>query len=356
MIIIEHAFEAVLYGVEENETLGRIPLDTDWEPAVESVRLLGLRRGLLAPEELGCDATVSPIWHSTLGRPHVECIEVLIRAGRGQDVTQRFPLTYFAQAILSSSKTLEDEGKIRDSEEFNYYVTAYQNSEADRRGNERAYKINDAPPNIHIAEQDSDGLYDRSLPHGNRMEEDIPVFISAHVLEDAEKLTRESPTKETGGILLGNLCRDPKSRDLFMSVSEQLPAEYTESTSTHLTFTSETWVAVHAAIDLRRQSEMILGFWHSHIPIEWCRKCLPERRENCHWAKGFFSADDRALHRAIFPRAYSIALVETFTEAGVKHDLFGWRDGLIKSRGFNSVPVSHPSCVTNLESAGEHIS
>ena len=53
-------------------------------------------------------------------------------------------------------------------------------------------------------------------------------------------------------------------------------------------------------------------------------------------ASGFFSAQDRALHRAVFPRAYAVALVvNQIAEQEQTFSLFGWRQGLIQARGFH---------------------
>jgi hypothetical protein len=52
----------------------------------------------------------------------------------------------------------------------------------------------------------------------------------------------------------------------------------------------------------------------------------------------FFSAHDHALHRTVFPSAYSIALVANDVATGdVTFSAFGWRDGLLEPRGFHVV-------------------
>lgn len=338
MTLVEHDFEAVLHTTEDNETLGRVPIDVDWEPAVESTRLLGLRLESIEVPDLGRDAKVTPIWHAALGKPHVEAFEISIASRKAGEVRKRFPAAYCSSAVLNASKTLATEGKIRDGSEFEFYVTAFRKRPG--RGEPRKlFNVKEVAPGIHIREEDVLPFSSRSVRRHPGNPSDLSVFIPEQVLEEAEELTRNSPTKETGGILIGHILRDPASRELYLAVTEQLPAEYTESSSTRVTFTSDTWARVNAALNLRKKNEIILGFWHSHLPVEWCKKCPPERRENCHWARGFFSADDRALHRAVFPRAYSVALVETFTDSGVKHDLFGWVDGQIGPVGFFETPA-----------------
>ena len=80
----------------------------------------------------------------------------------------------------------------------------------------------------------------------------------------------------------------------------------------------------------------MLGWWHSHPVREWCKDCAPERQQVCKMASDFFSAHDHALHRTVFPRAYSIALVANDAVMGdVTFSAFGWREGLLESRGFH---------------------
>jgi hypothetical protein len=49
----------------------------------------------------------------------------------------------------------------------------------------------------------------------------------------------------------------------------------------------------------------------------------------------FFSRDDVALHRTVFPGAFNIAvLLSDFGEPDLRCDVFGWRFGMMMSRDF----------------------
>jgi hypothetical protein len=49
----------------------------------------------------------------------------------------------------------------------------------------------------------------------------------------------------------------------------------------------------------------------------------------------FFSRDDIALHRTVFPGAFNIAvLLSDFGEPDLRCDVFGWRFGMVMSRDF----------------------
>ena len=111
-------------------------------------------------------------------------------------------------------------------------------------------------------------------------------------------------------------------------------ARHAQGQLTRLTFTAESWTAVQAALDLRRKAEMMLGWWHSHPSRVWCQKCPVEKQKVCPLAMDFFSEHDRQLHRTVFPRAYSVALVVNDSVNGLSYSLFGWREGVVASRGF----------------------
>ncbi len=82
----------------------------------------------------------------------------------------------------------------------------------------------------------------------------------------------------------------------------------------------------------------MLGWWHSHPVREWCKECPVERQQVCKMSGDFFSAHDHALHRTVFPSAYSIAIVANDVATGdVTFSAFGWRDGLLEARGFHVI-------------------
>ena len=102
-----------------------------------------------------------------------------------------------------------------------------------------------------------------------------------------------------------------------------------------LAFTPETWTQVQGAIDLRRRDEIMLGWWHSHPIKAWCAKCPAEKRKKCPLLVDYFSAQDRLLHRTVFPAAYSIALVvKELADDKQTISMFGWRQGMVAQRGF----------------------
>ena len=143
-------------------------------------------------------------------------------------------------------------------------------------------------------------------------------------------------------------------------MTAQIPVVHAPAEVNKLTFTPETWTAAQAAIDLRRSDEIYLGWWHSHPVHEWCKDCRPAKKELCPLAQGFLSSDDCRLHRTVFPRAYTCALVvsDVAEHDDVVHSLFGWRDGAIESRGYHltgdtgAVPATEASHDTEPHTTG----
>jgi hypothetical protein len=183
-----------------------------------------------------------------------------------------------------------------------------------------------------------DTLVTQSVPCGEHDPADIEVVLPDYVLDEMIVLTQAAGECEVGGVLIGHLCADTEPRAIGVEVTAQIPARHTVGDASKLTFTSDTWTDVRAAVRLRRRDELLLGSWHSHPAHAWCRACPPERQRECQLATGFMSADDRVLHRAMFPAAFSQAVVVTQSVLGTHASWFGWRRGTIQPRGFRLTP------------------
>ena len=172
-------------------------------------------------------------------------------------------------------------------------------------------------------------LHDRmrdARPRDEVVDGDHPVFIPRQVLDETAALARAAGSVEIGGILVGHMYRDAGAREVFAVVSAQIPAVHAQGDRASLKFTPESWTHVQGVIDLRARDELMLA---------WCAGCPIERRRRCALSQGFFSAHDRSLHRTVFSRSWGVALVvNDIGEGGTTHSLFGWRHGLLQTRGF----------------------
>lgn len=340
MVTSEYRFKLELY-TDGGAGLGTVVVEPDWGPAYEWARFDALRRGRLTPETFHGNGVVQPVWDEKTGRPHVSGVQVLLEdasagdeAGTGGPET--FSITYFRSLAEAASGHFVKKGLLQEGDTFQYRVSAQPKNGQDAAAGGCRVLLREAGAPLPIHAGSLEARLARATVCGPDAMDDILVFFPAAVLDRIVELVRGAGPCETGGMLIGRLCRDEASGDLFAEVTAQLPAQHTQADSASLTFTGETWAAARDAIRLRGNTEILLGWYHSHPAKEWCKDCPPEKQRTCS-LDCFFSAADRQVHATLFPHAYSIALVATDGHRGLRHDLYGWRRTQIVQRGFHTL-------------------
>ena len=312
---------------EDDSSVRQVPVEPDWEPAREALRLRALAEGRPVEEAFTLECTVEPEWHPARGRPYLGGFQVSTAAA---GCSEPFGLGYFRELSRGITKRLVADGTLQQGDLVRCLPVAFP---ADPDAPSPPPKLGkQAPPRLTLGQASlAEWLGDDGDPAGP-----LPVLIPERVLEEAATLTLGVTGRETGGVLIGRLHRDPASGVLFAEVTAQIPARHTEADATKLSFTPATWTEVAAALELRTRGESMLGWWHSHPVREWCKDCPEEKRRQCSLARGFLSEDDRLLHRTVFPRAYSLALLVNDVEwDGPTFSLFGWSGGLVEAREFH---------------------
>ena len=324
---------------EDGTEVSQVPVRIDWEPAREWLRLKALERGLPPEEAFLLDCGFSPTWDLERGQPFLGGFE---GAGLDGDPHETFPVGYFGELARGITKRLVAEGTLQKGDLIRCLPVAFpEEREADSGSGGRLGRI--APPRIEIRTGSLRQLLNGNGEQKGQPVSELPVVIPERVFAEVAELTlAERAERETGGVLIGHLCRDSGEARLFLTVTAQIPARHTEASSAKLTFTPATWTEVQAALALRGRGEIMVGWWHSHPVREWCKECPPEKRAQCALAQGFMSEDDRLLHRTVFPRAYSVALVvNDIGEGGPTFSLFGWKKGLIEGMEFHRREEDH---------------
>jgi len=338
-----HLFRYVLGLYKRDGTaLVQVPVAADWEPATEAARFHAHRRlGLAA---IGADASVQfrPVWQTKLGEPFVGAMDAVLSVP-GAEVSCRVPTAYFKSAATAASVALVDEGRLQAGESFEYLVMAFPDAAPAAPAPRTRFQVEEVPVPLRWRTSALDEFFERSVEHGVNDPQDIPVFIPQSVLDEADALTLQSPKVEVASVLIGHLHRDVAGGELFPEVTALIAARNSQGTSVKVTFGPETYQAVDQAIALRGRGEIWLGWSHSHPAAAWCNpECSAEARAKCPLQRVFFSADDCDVHRTLFPRAFSLALLVTNTDAGLVHALFSWRNGVIVQRGFHILDA-HPT-------------
>jgi proteasome lid subunit RPN8/RPN11 len=272
-----------------------------------------------------------------MGEPYLGGFRVILSSpSGGVPSSYLFSSDFFKTVAQAAAARLVQEGELEEGARFLFRPTAFLRDPQPVDPRASSFRTEPRAPQLSLEERCLSDFQERSEARNATREGRVPVFVPGRVLEGATALAVSAGEKETGGILIGYLRRDPAVGELFVEITEQLPAEYAEGSSTRLSFTPDAWTAVRAALDLRRQGEIMLGWWHSHVQSALCPDCSEEDRAACRFREDFFSSHDHALHRTVFPRAYSVALVVNVVTAGPPtHSLFGWSDGLIRPRSFS---------------------
>jgi len=323
---------------EDGTVVGHADLEPDWEPAIEWSRLAGLRtRGVWAPEAQA-ESALEPLWHSELGEPHLRGFRVALKGQDGAAWHQDFSTQYFGSLARAAAVPLIEQAVLGADDRLLFRALAYAQHPA-RPQVADAFTAIDQPQPLAIREVSRPSLMAASAPAGDTNADDFEVFLPRVVLDEASTQTAGAGDVETGGILIGHLGRERGNPEIVSEVTALIPARHTVGLSTKLTFTSDTWTDVRHAVELRAKGEQVLGWFHSHPQHAWCRekKCPIEAQQRCSAAIGFLSSDDIALHRTMFPRAFTVALLMTHSIRGIVPRLFGWRAGFLEPRGYRVV-------------------
>ena len=359
---------AIEFFREDGSPLGQIPVTPDWEPAFEYARFAGIRRGLLPVAVATGRRVIEPIWHRQVGEPYVSGVRAVVRSGGkesdggegGGEVASEIPGAYFRGLARTTAAALVQAGALEKGDHFQYLLCAFRTTQAaaaEDAPEAGGFAVEEVVPPLPLEETLLAPFLSDALRCGTEhAEEDMPVFIPHQVLDEAKTLARQAGDVETGGILVGKLHRDREVPEVFLEITAQIPAEHTRPGQTKLTFTAETWTAVRAAIELRKQNEQMAGWWHTHP--DFCRKCPPENRKHCQLSSAFFSAEDVHLHRTCFGQAYSVALLISQSSSELTSALFGWRYGMVAVRGFHVTGLPTPAATVAGKPAasagGEH--
>ena len=332
-ISLPYRFAVDMY-TEDGQNLGAFFAKRDWEPVCEWTRLHFQRRGELSLDGSG-SASVLPLWDHSAGEPYCRGYRVQIADPGRRPVSADFPNRHFRECAATIASAFVTTKKLREGEHYSYLVVAYP--AAQEESNAGGLEVINASPALPVREGSLQAYLSRSRGGGALDADDMPVFVTPQVLEEVAAQTHAQEGTETGGILIGALWRDAASNEIFLEITAQIPAEHTSGNHVKLTFTPQTWTAADAALRLRNRRELFAGYWHSHPVKTWCggKSCTLEAQKRCHLARDFFSADDVAVMRAAFPRAWCIAIVANDTAfADLTFSMFGNREGMTQPRGY----------------------
>jgi proteasome lid subunit RPN8/RPN11 len=140
----------------------------------------------------------------------------------------------------------------------------------------------------------------QSANEENGPEPVVSVFVSQRAYVRCCAHAGSDLNNEVGGWLVGKWRVDKRTGKEFIVVENILPAPHTRQGSAFLTFTQESQVAMHQALEERYPSKELVGWYHTHPRMGV-----------------FLSEYDTWLHRNFFPELFQVALViEPYSASG----------------------------------------
>lgn len=128
----------------------------------------------------------------------------------------------------------------------------------------------------------------------------VDVFMTRPAFWECCSHGLSDPDNEVGGWMLGKWRADLRDGRQFVVIDTILPARFTVNSSSHLTFTSDSQVALRARQEAEYPEKDVIGWFHTHPHMSI-----------------FLSSYDTWLHRHFFPEAWQVALViEPHSETG----------------------------------------
>ena len=145
--------------------------------------------------------------------------------------------------------------------------------------------------------------------------EEFKIFIKQKTLNAIDDHLSSDIMNELGGVMTGDYCIN-SSGEKFIKIDGYITAMHTQSSSSRLTFTHETWSHINSELELKHSGKKILGWYHSH----------PGHTV-------FFSNFDVFIQENFFNMEYMVAYVfdPTIKERG----FFYWKENkTVKASGF----------------------
>jgi proteasome lid subunit RPN8/RPN11 len=102
----------------------------------------------------------------------------------------------------------------------------------------------------------------RTFPGPRGAVDIVRVAIERNAYAELVAHAKSSLAAEVCGVLAGRMCQDDEG--VFVHVEAVIPGTAASEASTHVTFTQETWNAIHAVLEHDFPKLKIVGWYHTH--------------------------------------------------------------------------------------------
>jgi len=137
-------------------------------------------------------------------------------------------------------------------------------------------------------------------PYEAEVDRQVEIFFTQHAYLRCIKHAASDLSHEIGGALVGQILHDELADVQYIVIEDIIPAEHTEFSRTHLTFTQTTLVQLNNELEAQFPDLEMVGWYHTHPRMAV-----------------FLSSYDTWLHRNFFREPWQVALVvEPYREHG----------------------------------------
>jgi proteasome lid subunit RPN8/RPN11 len=126
---------------------------------------------------------------------------------------------------------------------------------------------------------------DKVKPH-------VGIFFVQSAYKKCLEHTLSDVAREVGGALIGEVRYDSLRSQTYIVIQDIIPASFTNSGETHLTFTQDTLLHFNEQMETLFPGKRMIGWYHTHPRLGV-----------------FMSGHDTFLHRHFFPDPIQVALV-----------------------------------------------
>jgi proteasome lid subunit RPN8/RPN11 len=134
----------------------------------------------------------------------------------------------------------------------------------------------------------------------------VSIFMPRDTRVRLREEARRSHEEERGGMLVGDVFRDPAGGGWLVEVADFTVNEATISNITVLKHTFETWRQNRATLRERFADKRVVGWYHTHL----VEASVPTGHGGeVEHTRLFFSSDDVFMHQTFFPEPWYVALV-----------------------------------------------
>lgn len=200
------------------------------------------------------------------------------------------------------------------------------------------------PSRIKLFTEEATPMSDQPMPldrsirwvskYENQIDARVRVFLSQSAYLKCIDHAASDLTREVGGVLVGTVHNDSTQSCPHILIQDILPAEYTNSSQTHVTFTQNTMVYLHTELESRFPDKRMVGWYHTHPRFGV-----------------FLSSYDTFIHQNFFRDPTQVALVidPIKNHGGMFCWQPGWRFDSIRYVGFYELSDVDESSIVEWE-------